>query len=49
MVAETNGRALARQEASQGGALAAWNAEQTNVIKTLICPGASDAELALFA
>lgn len=51
MVVETNGRAIARQEAPQGGAMvsAAWNAEQTNVIKTLICPGASDAELSLFA
>ena len=51
MVVETNGRALARQEDPQGGAMvsASWDAEQTNVIKTLICPGASDAELALFA
>lgn len=49
MVVETNGRAMARQDISQGTALASWNAEQTNVIKTLICPGASDAELALFA
>lgn len=49
MVVETNGRAIARQDIPKGGALASWNAEQTNVIKTLICPGASDAELALFA
>lgn len=51
MVVETNGRALARQDIPQGGAMvsASWDAEQTNVIKTLICPGASDAELALFA
>lgn len=49
MVVETNGPALARQDAPQGGALGAWNDEQTSVIKTLICPGASDAELALFA
>lgn len=51
MVVETNGRAIARQDAPRGGAMvsASWNEEQTNVIKTLICPGASDAELALFA
>lgn len=51
MVVETNGRAIARQDAPAGGALvnAAWNQEQLDVIKTLICPGASDAELTLFA
>lgn len=49
MVVETNGRAMARVEQPAPGALARWDAEQTNVIKTLICPGASDAELGLFA
>lgn len=51
MVVETNGRAMARQDIPQGGAMvsAAWDAEQTRVIKDLICPGASDSELALFA
>lgn len=49
MVVETNGRAMARREDAQAMALATWNAEQTNVIRTLICPGASDAELVLFA
>lgn len=51
MVVETNGRTMARQDAPRGGAMvsASWNEEQTNVIKTLICPGAADAELSLFA
>lgn len=39
---------LARQDAPRGGALAIWDRDQLDVIKTLICPGASDAELALF-
>ena len=50
MVAETNVRAMARRDEPQGGAMvsAAWDHEQTRVIKELICPGASDAELSLF-
>lgn len=40
--------ALAHREQSTGGALAMWDAEQLTVIKDLICPGASDSELALF-
>lgn len=40
---------LARIEQQRGEiALASWNREQVEVIKTLICPGASDAELNLF-
>jgi len=42
-----NVTALATRE-RQGGGLAIWDREQLDVIKTLICPGASDAELALF-
>lgn len=44
----TDGQALARQERPVGGALAIWDREQLDVIKNLICPGASDAELSLF-
>lgn len=40
--------ALAHREQPSGGALAMWDAEQLNVIKDLICPGATDSELALF-
>lgn len=43
-----NERALAAQEPA-GGALAIWNREEIDVIRALICPGASDAELSLFA
>lgn len=43
-----NIRSIARVEPSQASGLARWDAEQLEVIKTLICPGASDAELALF-
>ena len=39
---------LATRENGAGGALALWDREQTEVIKTLICPGASDPELKLF-
>lgn len=48
-MATDNGTALARV-ATQAGeiALASWNREQVEVIKTLICPGASDEELNLF-
>ena len=43
-----NVTAMATRERPAGGALALWDREQLDVIKTLICPGASDAELALF-
>lgn len=43
-----NVTALATRERQHGGALAMWDAEQITVIKDLICPGASDSELALF-
>lgn len=44
---QTNGLAIAARE-DTGSALAIWNHEQIDVIKNLICPGASDSELALF-
>lgn len=40
--------ALAQRDQSHGGALSMWDAEQINVIKNLICPDATDTELALF-
>lgn len=43
-----NIRPLAIREQAPTGALAIWDREQIDVIKTLICPGASDAELSLF-
>lgn len=43
-----NGTAIAVREQASGGALAQWDAEQIDVLKSLICPGASDAELRLF-
>jgi phage recombination protein Bet len=43
-----NVTALTPRTTLQGGTLAMWDREQLDVIKTLICPGASDAELALF-
>lgn len=46
MATDTN--AIARREQPQGGALALWDREQLDVIKSLICVGATDAELALF-
>ena len=48
MVAETNVRALAPRQEAAGG-LAIWDRDQLDVIKNLICPGASDDELRLFA
>lgn len=44
-----NGTAIAVRESSSGIGLAVWNQEELEVIRTLICPGASDAELSLFA
>lgn len=41
-------QAVAVREQPAGGALAMWDSEQLQVIKDLICPGASDTELALF-
>jgi phage recombination protein Bet len=43
-----NGSAIAVREQPTGGALAMWDAEQLDVIKRLICPDATDTELALF-
>lgn len=40
--------ALANREQPTGGALAMWNDEQVEIIKRLICPDATDTELALF-
>jgi phage recombination protein Bet len=40
--------AIAVREQPAAGALAIWNREELDVIKALICPGASDAELSLF-
>jgi phage recombination protein Bet len=40
--------ALATNDRATGGSLAMWDAEQINVIKSLICPDATDTELALF-
>lgn len=40
--------AIATREQSTGGALAMWNDEQIDIIKRLICPDATDTELALF-
>lgn len=42
------GTALATREVPQGGALTQWNRQELDVIKSLICPGASDPELSLF-
>ena len=44
-----NGTAVAVRERPSGGALAIWDNEQLEIIKNIICPGASDVELALFA
>lgn len=41
-------QAIAVREQPQGGALAMWDTEQIDVIKRLICPDATDTELALF-
>lgn len=44
-----NVRAISRrEEPTQSMTIASWNAEQTHVLRTMICPGASDAELSLF-
>lgn len=43
-----NVRPLAIREQSAGGTLAMWDDEQLDVIKRLICPDATDTELALF-
>jgi phage recombination protein Bet len=40
--------AIAVREQPAAGGLAIWNREELDVIKALICPGASDAELSLF-
>lgn len=40
---------MAVREQPAGGALAMWDQEQVDVLKQLICPGASDVELELFA
>lgn len=48
------GNSIARRDQAgalapaEGTALAMWDRDQISVIKTLICPGASDTELALF-
>ncbi len=47
-MSDTNGTAMAVREQAGEIALASWNREQVEVIKTIICPGASDAELSLF-
>jgi phage recombination protein Bet len=39
---------IATRDQSSGGALAMWDSEQLDVIKRLICPDATDTELALF-
>lgn len=43
-----NGRTALAARPAEGSALAMWDRDQISVIKTLICPGASDTELALF-
>jgi phage recombination protein Bet len=43
-----NATAIAVREQPTGGALAMWDAEQIEIIKRLICPDATDTELALF-
>lgn len=47
MTTETQ-RDIAVRSQPSGGGLAIWDREQLDVIKNLICPGASDAELSLF-
>lgn len=42
-------RAVAVAERPAAGALALWNRDEIDVIKSLICPGATDPELSLFA
>lgn len=48
MVVETNGTAMAVHEEALSVAIGGWNRQQIDVLKTLICPGASDSELQLF-
>jgi len=47
MAIETNAMAV-RDEQTTALAVGGWDRQQIEVIKTIICPGASDAELSLF-
>ena len=48
MATETNGAAMAVRDETRALAVGGWDRQQIDVIKTLICPGATDAELSLF-
>lgn len=48
MTDSQNGAALAVRDETRALSVGGWDRQQIEVIKTLICPGASDAELSLF-